>query len=304
MPRLRALIGALFLTCFAAEVVGQDLEPRRWTHLPAGTNVASLGYFYTSGDLHFDPVLRIEDAQVELQTVMASTNHYFDLGGMTSRLDLQLPVSAGRWEGILDGVPRTVRREGLADPRIRFSVDLAGAPALGQEEFQEYLESRDRRTIVGAALAVRVPLGEYAEDKLINLGENRFGFQPQLGVVHVEGSWSFELTASVFLLTRNGDFFNGRTLDQDATFAVQAHVVKTFGKVFWFSVGAAYGRGGETRVDGVSNDDDRSNLLYGVTFGWSVNDLHSIQAGYLRQDALRSVGMDAHTVLLGWAIRF
>lgn len=59
MPRLRTLIGALFLACSAAEAVGQDMEPRRWTPLPVGTNIAGVGYLYTSGDVHVDPVLRI-----------------------------------------------------------------------------------------------------------------------------------------------------------------------------------------------------------------------------------------------------
>lgn len=201
---------------------------------------------------------------MDLHTVVASYNRYFALGDMTGRLDLQLPVQVGRWEGQLDGIPRSERRDGLADPRLRFSVNLAGAPPLEGEDFRQYLKIQDEgRTIVGAALAVRVPLGEYSEDKLINLGENRFGFQPQLGVVHVEGPWSFELTGSVFLHTRNGDFFNGSTLDQDPTYAIQAHVVRTFGPDLRVSAGGLrLGRRVDPRRRGQGQRAEGSSLRF------------------------------------------
>ena len=40
----------------------QDLEPRRWTPLPAGLNVVGAGYIATRGDVFLDPVLLVEDS--------------------------------------------------------------------------------------------------------------------------------------------------------------------------------------------------------------------------------------------------
>jgi hypothetical protein len=159
---------------------------------------------------------------------------------------------------------------GWFDPRIRLSVNIVGAPALEAEPFQEYIQSHPDRTIVGAALAVRLPLGEYRDDQLINLGDNRFAFEPQLGVVQTFGPWSVELTGSVFIYTDNPDFFNGSRVERDPIYSVQGHVVRTIEGGFWLSAGVSWGLGGESEVNGVRKDDERSNLLYGVLAGASV----------------------------------
>jgi hypothetical protein len=292
------------LLCVVAVALVQDSEPRRWTHLPVNTTIAGVSYLYTTGDIHLDPTLRIEDAKLQMHTVVAGYSHYFGLGDMTARIDAQLPVQFGRWNGHLDGVPTTVTRDGLADPRIRFSLNFAGAPALEGEDFQDYLKSHDERTTVGAAVALRVPLGEYRDDKLINLGENRFSVEPQLGVVQTSGAWSGELTGSIFLYTPNDDFFGGNTLRQDPLYTIQGHVVHSFEGGYWVSADVAYGRGGESRVNGESRDDLRSNLLYGLTFGFALPPVHSFRIGYLRRESLDNVGLDAHNILITWSMRF
>jgi len=40
-----------FITCaWSLPCHGQDIEPRRWSHLPIGGNFAGAGYAYTTGD--------------------------------------------------------------------------------------------------------------------------------------------------------------------------------------------------------------------------------------------------------------
>ena len=62
----------------------------------------------------------------------------------------------------------------MADPRVRLSVNFLGSPPLRGSEFQEYKASHPVDTVAGAALALTLPLGEYQDDKLLNLGANRF----------------------------------------------------------------------------------------------------------------------------------
>ncbi len=47
---LTALLAGL---AWSTSTTAQDVEPRRWTHLPAGMNVASLAYVHTEGDVLF-----------------------------------------------------------------------------------------------------------------------------------------------------------------------------------------------------------------------------------------------------------
>ena len=68
---------------------------------------------------------------------------------------------------------------------------------------------------MGAALSMQLPTGQYLEDKLINLGGNRFTFSPQLGVRQKYYNWSFEATGMARLHTDNTSFFNGKRRQQD-----------------------------------------------------------------------------------------
>jgi hypothetical protein len=301
MARWTALLPWVFAPALCA---AQDLEPRRWTHLPVGTGVLGAGYVFTTGDLAFDPVLRIEEAEVELHTALFTYTQYFALAHTTARIDVVVPVQSGQWEGLLDGVPRSVSRDGLADPAVRLSANLFGAPALRGKEFLDYRKEHPVHTSVGAALEVRVPLGEYQEDKLINLGQNRFAIGSQLGALHTRGEWSFELTGSVFAFTDNDEFYDGSKLEQDPLFAVQTHVVKTFGQDFWLSLGAAYSWAGESTINGVPKDDDRSYLYFGPAFGLRLGDAQSVRLAYVRGDTLTDVGADTHSLALGWSFRF
>ncbi|MBX3463555.1 MAG: transporter [Planctomycetes bacterium] len=281
----------------------QDIEPRRWTHLPVGSHILGVGYVYTQGELRLEPASRIQDADVEMHTVLLSYNHYWDLFGNTARVDLLLPFQHGRWEGLLDGAPAATSREGLGDPLVRLSVNLVGAPALAGREFVDYTRSQPSRTTVGAAVGVRLPLGEYYEDRLINLGQNRYTIETQIGVLHTVPGWSYEVTGSVFVFTDNDEFFGGTTLEQDPLYAVQAHVVRTFPSGAWLAAGAAYGFAGQSVLGGGSLDDDRRNLLYGASFGLPIGGAQSVRIGYVRGDTFADVGMDSHSLLLTWAIR-
>jgi hypothetical protein len=303
-PSFRAVNCAVLALCAPSLCAAQDLEPRRWTHLPTGTDVIGLAYAFTTGDLKFDPVLRIEDAEVDVQTAVFSYTRYFALAERTARIDMVVPAQSGRWDGLVDGAPRTVNRDGLADPIVRLSTNLFGAPALSGKEFVDYRMQHPVQTSVGVALEVRLPLGEYQEDKLINLGQNRFGIAPQIGALHTRGEWSFELTGSTIFYTDNDEFFNGNELEQDPLYVVQAHCVKTFGTDWWVSFGAIYSWAGESTINDVAKGDDKSNLLFGPSFGCRIGDSQSVRLTYVRTDTLNDVGSDTHTLALSWAFRF
>lgn len=301
MARSAALVPWL---CAPTLCLAQDLEPRRWTHLPVGTDVFGVGYVFTTGDLSFDPVLRIEDATVDMHTAAASYTHYFALGDRTARVDVVVPAQSGQWKGLLDGAPKSVNREGLADPTVRLSANLFGAPALSGQEFLAFRREHPVQTTLGAALELRLPLGQYYEDKLINLGANRFAIGTQLGALHTEGEWSYELTGSMTVYTDNDEFFGGNELEQDPLFAAQAHVVKLFGPDWWASCGAAYGWGGESSIDGVAKDDEKGNLYFGPAIGFRVGESQSLRLAYVRIDSLTDVGADTHSLGLSWSVRF
>jgi len=296
----------LLLLAWLAPVAAfaQDLEPRRWTHLPVGSNVAGVSYLYTSGDVLFDPVLELEDVNVESHTAVASYMRTFGLLGTTGRLDLIVPVQSTRWEGRVSGTPASRDVDGLGDPLVRLSVNFVGSPPLSGADYMQYRKSRPVHTIVGAALIGVLPLGEYDPDRLLNLGQNRFVIRPQLGVVHLRGPWSYELTTSADFFADNNDFFGGNELEQDPVFAAQAHVVRTLQSNWWVSVGTAYSTGGESAVNGVDKDDERRNFLAGASVGFPIGASQGLKLAYLHGKALEDVGADTDALLLSWTFRF
>ena len=152
--------------------------------MPIGMNFAGLGIAHTEGDISFDPLLLIEEAKFDKESVGLVYMRSFSLAGKSARVDFTLPYHAGRWEGFLDGEFTHIRRRGFSDPRIRLSMLLYGGPAQTPKEF---VSSEHSNTVVGAAVAIKMPLGEYRSNKLINLGANRWVVRPQLGVTHTRG---------------------------------------------------------------------------------------------------------------------
>jgi len=153
------------LPCFALE-----FEPRRWAHLPMGTNFAGVGYAYTETEIFVDPAILLEDVQMKLHTVAGKYIRTFELFDKSARIDLTQAYLDGEWTGLLDGVPATASRSGWADTFARVAVNLYSAPPLSGKEFAAYRSETNVETIVGMALVVRMPTGEYMEVKLINLG--------------------------------------------------------------------------------------------------------------------------------------
>ena len=282
---------------------GQDLEPRRWTPLPLGMKVMGIGFGQTTGDLFFDPVLNVEDARVDMESVGLSYVHSFELLGKLARLDVLLSQQSATWEGLLDGEPARVDRSGFADPRIRLSFALLGAPPLEGRKMQTRLKEKKNHTVLGGAIAVNLPWGEYFEDKLLNIGQNRYTIRPQLGLVHTRGPWSYELTGSVFLYTDNDAFFAGTTREQDSLFAFQSHVVRVFKPGVWASLSAGYGWGAGSVVGGVAKDDERGDFLAAFSFGFPVSKTQGIKLAYVRARTQKELGGDTDTFGLAWSMR-
>jgi hypothetical protein len=238
-----------------------------------------------------------------MTTVVASYLRSFGLFGTSARFDAILPYQTGRWEGLLDGVPTTVHREGFDDPRLRLSVNLLGAPALPGPEWARYQAGHPENTIVGAAVAVVLPLGDYLEDKLLNLGENRYAVTTQTGIVHTRGPWSVEVTGSLTFYTDNDEFWNGRTLEQDPRWGLQSHVIHVFRPGLWAAASGAYLGGAASTVDGVEKDDGKGDLLLAPSFGFPVSPIAGVRLAYLYGATTRDVGMDSHTGLVTVSVR-
>ena len=293
----------LFLLSIAFCRVGhaQDIEPRRWSSLPLGTQVIGAGYAHSFGTVTFDPLLQADDVTVSVNTFVVSYVKPFKLGTKLARLDVTLPYNLMRFEGSLSGAPASVERNGFGDSRIRVSVNLIGPPPSNAQTLGKYLKENPKNTTFGVSIAATLPTGQYFEDKLINIGQNRFIIRPQFGMVHNWNNWSYELTGSLFIFSNNNNFFGGKTKKQDPVFALQTHLIKRFNSKIWASVSASYGIGGESIVNGVSNADLRTNFLSSAAFGFKLTKFQSCKIAYLNSVTLKDLGSNTHSFIIGWS---
>jgi hypothetical protein len=291
----------LFANSFAIKSFALDLEPGRWNHLPVGINVAGIGYAYTEADIYIDPVLLLEDVEMEMHTYVGKYIHTFELFGKSARLDLTQGYQEGKWTGLVDSVSTSVSRKGWTDSFMRVAVNLYGAPPLKGKTFADYRHETDVETIVGVGVAVRLPTGDYMEDKLINIGKNRFAFIPQIGVVHNRGKWTAELSGEVAFYTENDEFYNGNTFEQKPLYIIGGHLRHTFRPGLWISASMGYDCGGEGSVNGIDKNDRRQDIAWALSAGYPINRSLGIQIAYASSRTQEAVGFDSDTVIAGLA---
>ena len=270
---LSAGFGLVATVLMIATVNAQEAEPRSYTNTPVGLNFLLAGYAYFQGKIAFDPSSSITDAQFQSHTGALAYVRSFELWGQSAKFDVILPYSAFSAHGLVNGQSREREMSGWNDPRFRLSVNLYGAPALSAKEFADYHQD----LIVGVSLQVSAPLGQYDNSKLLNLGNNRWSFRPELGISKALGPWTLELAPSVIFFTDNPDFYNGSTFAQAPIYVVQGHIIYNFPSGMWMALDGLYFAGGRTTVNGVQGNNEQTNTRAGLTLALPVDRQNSIK---------------------------
>lgn len=273
----------------------QELEPRAFSPNPVGAHFVLAGYGHSSGDVLFDPSLPFEDVEARLSNVSTGYGQALDVLGRSAIILVAVPYVWGDVSGMVGEEHASITRSGLADARLKFSVNLMGGPALPLSEFVR----TKPRTSIGASLAVIAPTGQYDETKLINIGSNRWSFKPELGISHPVGNWFLEASAGVWLFTTNSDFYGGVQRTQDPIAAYQAHVSYTFRPQLWIAADATYYEGGQTTVGDTLKADLQANSRVGLTLAVPVHKGHAIKMTWSRGASTR-IGGDFTHYGLAW----
>jgi len=279
-----------------------DPEPRKWNHVPMDTNFAGVAYVYTEADIFVDPVLMLEDVEMVMKTLGGVYIRTFELFDKSARIDITQGYKEATWTGLLEGTPASTSRNGWSDTFVRFGINLYGAPPLRGEEFFAYRAEHKVETIVGVGLVVRLPTGDYEEDKLLNLGQNRFVFRPQLGFVHNHGKWTTEVTGEISFHTENSEFFNGNALEQKPMYQLLGSVMRSFKPGQWLGLTFGGEYGGDFTLNGVDKEDTTQ-----LNVGWAVNYVHplsrqaSIKFKYIGIRRKELTGFDSETFVVSGA---
>ena len=143
---------------------------------------------------------------------------------------------------------------------------------------------------------MQAPLGQYYEDKLLNLGENRYTFRPELGIERRQGKWLMELTGYVSFFTKNDEYWKGTVREQAPMRVGQRIVSYTFKPGLSAGAGLGYGMGGKSTLNGVPKDDEKENFLSGLALGVPFNPRTGMKVVYLHNQARAARGSDSDTL--------
>ena len=272
-----AIIFFLFLqyvTPFSS--ISQEIEPRNYANIPNGFNALALAYTYSSGNIVSDAATPLQDFSISSNTPILGYVRTFSLFGCLSRIQYSLPYSFLSGDLKYRGRDTSGTRSGFTDSRLRFGINFIGSPALAPAEFAKYKQG----TIVGASLVTSIPTGQYFDEKLINLGSNRWGFKPEIGISTDVDRFFIEAYAGVWLYTKNSEYIVTNTLQQDPLYSFQFHTSYLFKNYMWVAFNAAYSTGGQTTLNGVKNNDYQNNARIGITYSTPITPQFSAKLQY------------------------
>ena len=255
----------VLLTLVGAFASAQELSPRAYQPGPVGLNALTLNYTHSFGDIVFEPSFPAKDVDASLHLESAGYYRSLDFLGRFANLTLSIPYAAGHLNGTVEGLPREIYRSGLGDARVRFAVNLKGTPAMTMGEFLKHRQEAN----IGVSLHVSAPTGQYDSAKVINIGQNRWAFKPELAITKLLGKWQIDAYGGVWFFTRNSNFL-GSIQTQSPVPSFQFHLTYNFPKGYWLGLNSNFYSGGRTTINGVRGTTDQRNSRIGATLSVPV----------------------------------
>lgn len=273
----------------------QQLEPRAFAPNPAGINFVALAAGRTEGDVLLDASAPIEDFRIEVNDFALGYGRTFGWGSRLASLGLVLPYAHGDASGVLDGEPRSVHRSGFGDLKLRFTTSLLAGSALSPAEFAR----APPRGTLGLSLVVSAPSGHYLDEKIVNIGTNRWAFKPEIGGSRQFGRWNVDGSIGAWFFTANPDYLEESRRRQDPIGAIQGHVSYTFAPRLWLGLSFTWYVGGRTLIDGESQRDTQNNTRAGLTLALPIGSQQSVKLAYSTGTSTRTGG-DFDAYMLSW----
>ncbi len=281
----------------------QDLAPRAYIITPIHSNAVVTSYSFYTGNLDFAGGLPITDATATANLGNLSYSHSMGVFGRTSILTVALPYAEANFNGKLLGNQTNVYRSGLLDSVYRFSVNLYGGPAMDPRQYVKWRQ----KTLLGASIRVVAPTGQYDSTKLINVGNNRWGFKPEVGLSRRWGHWVVDAYFGTWFYTTNPKFFSQNQYNPGITAQTQApigalegHLSYDFKPRLWVSLDGNFWFGGKTSLNGKQNPaSEQRNSRIGGTASVPMTKHQTLKFSY-NNGAYIKYGGNFQNISVGW----
>jgi hypothetical protein len=284
------------VAALAGPLSAQDLAPRAYVITPTNSHAIILSSSFNSGAVLVDPTAPVDDGKGSFQVLSLGYYQSLNFLGRSANLNIVLPYARGNFEGKIDDSPLQAYRSGLADARVRFSVNLNGGRAMRLDDYMKWTEKR----LIGVSLTVSVPTGQYDPARLANTGTNRFGFKPELGMSRKWRRLAMDWYFGAWLFTGNRKYYPGTSSrTQTAITSIEAHLGYYLRPRLWASLDANFWNGSRSTVNGVEKADGQRNSRIGGTLSIPVNPHHAVKFSY-SQGAYVTIGGAFRTLSAAW----
>lgn len=281
----------------------QSLFPRAYLITPVHSNAITISYSLNDGSIVFDPALPISDGKGKLSIPSLSFYHSFRLLDRSTNVLVSVPYAVGNFKATVLGQPIEVHRSGLMNSLFRISINLMGGRAMDLKEFVQWRQ----KTLLGVSFTVLAPTGQYDSTKLINLGTNRWGFKPEIGLSHRWNSWIFDAYGGLWFFTENHKFFSenqyssgDNRLTQATVLATEVHISYDLKPGWWTSFDANYWYGGRTSINGVENPTSlQANSRFGGTGSIRISRRQNLKVSFSRGAIIR-IGGNYNILSVAW----
>lgn len=292
----RRFIPLISLLAIHLVTQAQDLEPRYLSMMPVQGNFLVASYAFSSGNILLDNALPIEDLDATIHSFVAGYARSFKLFGQLAKFDAVVPYSFGSWEGLVNQMDSSTRRNGVGDPMFRLSLMLIGGPALKPAEYSSHDSKKFK---MGLQFRIRPPLGQYDPEKFINLGLNRWAFKIGLGANYQINKVILEAFLNSWFFTPNNDFYGGNLMKQHPMASMQIHGTYLFKPGLWFAASFGGSLFGEVSLNEEAYKNSQSNTRFGLALALPINRWNGLKIAYTSGVSTR-YGANFNSIILAY----
>jgi hypothetical protein len=274
------------LTAFSlsAQAAVNDVFPSDYIALPDGSLNLTYYLSHREQDGPYKHGHKLFDGRLNTNLAAIRISHHHQIGNDYTFA----PIAVLSWANSesSDGVLSKLigeRASGLADLR------LGGSFWIHQD--------RKNQQFAAISMIASLPTGSYQQDRILNIGENRWKWTLGGGLIWPLGDrWLIDAIPEVTWYGDNNDYKGNRKLEQDVSTALTGYLRFLITPQFQLITGAQINRGGATKINEVdqNNAPNNTRLSLGLLYltpekqQWQLRYSHdaAVDNGFLTADEL------------------
>ncbi|MFD2246454.1 transporter [Pontibacter ruber] len=262
-------------------------------------NAVAVGYAISTGSVVVDAALPVEDIEVTAHSIAARYVRTFGVAQKLARINVVVPYVTMEGQAKVIGQDTSTTRTGFGDARVQVGINLIGSPALDRKEFNKY----SQKTIVGISLITSMPTGLYYKDKRVNLGNNRWGFKPEIGASKKFKRIYADGYVGMWFYAKNKDYLVSKVKKQEPLLSTQLHLSYYFKNQMMVGLNGNWFSGGKTFINDVALIGPFEHMRAGATWAVPLSGKHLFKLQF-HTSVYTNTGLNFDSLAFGYQYVF